>query len=110
MKKAAATIDGLYGHLELYLYGDSTAPWIIQDYEEWHQAHCPQLARIYANHGVRFEMAALGAKTTTELTCNLSDIMWIWDNRKTKAATEAKSIHELCMRCSQPLGDASAGK
>jgi hypothetical protein len=80
--------------LELYLYAHSTAPGILHDQEECQQAHCPQLARIYANHGVRFGMATLGAKTTAEVEGRLKDIMRIWDNRKTKAATEATSVQE----------------
>ena len=60
--------------------------------EERQDAHCPTLARMFAKHGVRFGMVALGARTTTEIEGKLTEILWIWDNPKTKTATEAKSV------------------
>ena len=49
---------------------------------------------MFANHGVRFGIAAIGARTTTEIEGRMKKILWIWDNRKTQATTEAKSVKE----------------
>jgi len=61
MRKATTAIDGLYGRLELYIYADATSPGRMEDLAEWRDAHCPNLARMFAKHGLRFGMAALGA-------------------------------------------------
>jgi hypothetical protein len=110
MRKEAAAIDGLYGRLELYLYADATTPGRVEDMEEWKNAHCLTLTRMFANHGVRFEMAVLGARTTTEIEGKLKEILWIWDNRKTKATKEGKSVQEAMKAVFKVVRNCVSGK
>jgi hypothetical protein len=75
-------------------------PWVVHDAKAWSEASCPDLTRVLGNRGLRIGMAALRARTSTKIEGILNKIMWIWDNKKTKAGTEAKSLQETMSRCS----------
>jgi hypothetical protein len=65
---------------------------------------------MFANHGMRFGMAALGAKTTTEIEGILKDIMWIWGNRRKKAVMEAQSVQEAMQMVFGAINNCVSGK
>jgi hypothetical protein len=78
--------------------------------EEWQDAHCPTLARMFANHGVRFGMATLGARTIAEIENKMKKILLIWDNRKTKSTTEVKSVQEAMQVVVKAIRNCASGK
>jgi len=63
LKKASSAINRLiYGQLELYMFGDATAPGTIQDERGWSDTNYPELAMTFVNHRL-----GLGSVITVEI-------------------------------------------
>ena len=50
-----------------------------------------------------FAETALGIDTAATIAGTLKGLQWVWDNRKTKAGTEAKGLQEAMQKVYGPL-------
>jgi hypothetical protein len=92
--KLVHVIKNMFGSLEMQLLESMEEEWGEEEEEGWSDAHCRRLARTFYMHRSKFAAEALNINTVAGISEGKGRIQWIWDKRKTKAGTEARTVQE----------------
>ncbi len=110
MAKIEHTAKTMYGQLEVHLLELYDGAIKEEDIMGWADAHCHRMVRAFYVQRGKFAAKTLYISTVEGVGEAMREVQWLWDKRKTKAGTEAKSLQEAMKTTMKYLKKALEGR